>query len=316
MIALAAKKKSLGETISDSVPKTPFQTDSKFFYGVRRQDPAHPKTPKLDHTYIDTNDAIDRVSRIISKGEYPPILIGETGTGKTECLRHIAHEMGIGMLRVNHNIRVEPEDIEGKWVMDGNTPVFARGPLTEALEEGLIYYADEFSSAKPGVLMAYQNVLERNGTVTLISGKGHVEVKRHPNFRFVAAMNPSVYSGSNEMSLATFNRFIAIQFDYPTAPQEKAILSSVFPSIKEETATLLVKFANAVRRRKAKDQNAMYVTSTRDLLKIAHVHLDLELDLNEAVSLVVLNAVKEIDETEFKAVRDLVVPSFPTTTAA
>lgn len=284
------------------------QTNDTHFYGMARRATPDADCPTFTHKYVDTGGKRDVVCRIVGAGLFPALLVGDTGTGKTECLKDIAREIGIGMIRVNHNIRSEPEDILGAWIVDEEgKPTLSRGPLIEALEDGKFYYADELNYAKPGVLMAYQPVLENYGTITLTIGKHKKVVRRHPDFRFVAAMNPLSYAGSNEMSAATFNRFIAVQFDYAPAVAELAILREVYPALNEEAGKILVNMANANRSTRNNDYTVQYIISTRDLIKACHLKLDLGLSWQTSLELVVLNAAREINSEQLPELQTLVM---------
>ncbi|GFE52883.1 ATPase associated with various cellular activities AAA family protein [Babesia ovis] len=107
-----------------------------------------------------------------------------------------------------HNLTKSFSNVLFEWV---------DGPLTSSMEHGDWFLADEISLAEDAVLEKMNSVLELNSTLTIPEAGGSTlrVLHAHPNFRFLATMNPSGDHGKRELSPALLNRFTVIYIPTP-----------------------------------------------------------------------------------------------------
>ncbi len=118
---------------------------------------------------------------------------------------------------------------------------FIKGPLTRAMEEGAILYIEEFNRAPSDVLNALITAIEEGELE--IPRKGMV--RAHPNFRLVAAMNPSDEIATTRIPRALYDRICRIHLTYQNKEEEMAIVE-IKTGEKERS---LIDFAVEVTRR-------------------------------------------------------------------
>lgn len=85
---------------------------------------------------------------------------------------------------------------------------FIPGALVEAIEKGKWVLLDELNLAPGEVLQRLSGLLESVQSSLILSERGDVTpIKRHPNFRIFAAMNPATDVGKKSLAPAVRNRF-------------------------------------------------------------------------------------------------------------
>lgn len=198
----------------------------------------------------------------------PVLLVGETGTGKTSIIRHLAHETNNAFVRVNHNGGTTVEDIIGRYTIDQNGTVWNDGILIKAMKNGYWYLADEINACSPEINFVYHSLLDDDGRVILVE-KGNEVIVPHPNFRFFGGMNPTTeYSGTKEMNKALISRFAVVKVDF-LPPKIEAKVVSTRTGVPIEVAEKMVKVSAEIRASHAK-QTTRFVISTRDLIMWGH----------------------------------------------
>ena len=91
----------------------------------------------------------------------------------------------------------------------------------------------------------------------------------HPDFQLVISYNPGYQSLLKSLKPSTRQRFVALNFGYPTAPVEQAIVEAE-AGVPAATAALLVRLAQALRRLAEHDLEE--TVSTRLLVMAARLH--------------------------------------------
>ena len=92
------------------------------------------------------------------------------------------------------------------------------GPLVQAMKAGDMFLLDEVNLAEDAVLERLNSVLEAGRSITLAekggegseSGAGSERIVAHPDFKFLATMNPGGDFGKRELSPALRSRFTEI----------------------------------------------------------------------------------------------------------
>lgn len=205
------------------------------------------------------------------KNKLPVLMIGETGTGKTSLVRHLAKINGAIFRRINLNGGTTNDELIGKYAPDPVTKGFRwiDGVLVEAMKRGEWLLLDELNASTPEVLFTLHSLLDDDNMIVVAEHEGEI-VKPVEGFRFFGTMNPSAeYSGTKELNRALLSRFpIVMHLDWQNAGTECKIIQHHAKTTSSVLGTTLVKIAQALRRAK-KDGSLSYTCSTRDLIYTA-----------------------------------------------
>lgn len=182
----------------------------------------------------------------------PIYLHGHAGVGKTSLIEQVSALTNRPYTRVQHTANMEEADVEGRWVVNAKGEMeFQNGPLTDAMEQGHVYCADEYDFAPPMVLSVYQAVLEGKPLFIKAANK---KVYPHPNFRFTASGNTNgagdesgLYQGTMMQNAANYERFgIVERVQYMPKKNEVAMLVKK-TTISNGDAEQVVEFATKMR---------------------------------------------------------------------
>lgn len=220
-------------------------------------------------SFEDNKKILEQVAIAISKN-MPVLLVGETGTGKTSLVRHLAFKTQNAFVRVNHNGGTTVEDVVGRWIINntGET-VWVDGILIESMKKGYWFLADEINAAGAEINFVYHSLLDDDGRI-ILAEKGNEVVIPHENFRFFGGMNPPTeYAGTKELNKALLSRFIVCKTDFP-APDVEAKILVDRTGISMDAAEKMVQTAGEIRIMHSKEE-VRYVFSTRDLLMWANM---------------------------------------------
>jgi midasin (ATPase involved in ribosome maturation) len=249
--------------------------------------------------YLDNIENVERIACAINEN-IPVLLVGDTGTGKTSLIRHLAERTGNAFRRVNHTGGTDVSDIKGKILLPDGTTKWIDGVLLDAMRKGHWYLADEINASGAEILFLYHSLLDDDGYIVLDENNGEV-VRPHKNFRFFATMNDRYdYVGTREMNKALLSRFAVIRLDYPTPGIEVQILQTR-TGLNKTVAKRFVNVANDLRRAYA-DNKITLPVSTRDLIqwsKLFNV-------FNEYVNTAEVAIVNKADNTARQSVRDII----------
>ena len=207
--------------------------------------------PDVDNSYVFDASLTKTVVMGLAMN-VPCYLHGHAGVGKTTLFEQVAAHTNQPYVRVQHTANMEEADVEGRWVVNAESQMeFLNGPLTDAMEKGMIYCADEYDFASPMILSVYQAVLEGKPLFIKAANK---KVYPHPNFRFVASGNTNgagdesgLYQGTLMQNAANYERFgIVEKVNYMPQTSEIEMLTSK-TGISKKDATEIVKFATMMR---------------------------------------------------------------------
>jgi len=186
--------------------------------------------PDLKHVPEETNyiedstEYLEQLALGISKN-FPVLMIGPTGCGKTAAFRHLAHVTNNAYRRVQLNGATTPDALLGRWLLREKQTYWVDGVLADAMRNGHWLLLDELNAALPEVLFVLHSVMDDDKCIILDEKDGEV-VHANPNFRCAAAINPwEDYAGTKEMNRALIDRFpIVLNVDYPSKEKEMAIV--------------------------------------------------------------------------------------------
>ncbi len=174
--------------------------------------------------YIDTLKSVDLV---LSTGEVP-LIVGESGIGKTALAKEIAKTNNWSLIVINGNLLKEGE-IGGLPTIDSYTRVNAEGATVEkkttvyAVHNKLREIDEEISRGKT-VLLFIDEINRCEHTVqqelmNIILNREINGYKLHESVKILAAMNPSSKYGSDfdyqvvDMDAAQENRFVWLSME-------------------------------------------------------------------------------------------------------
>jgi MoxR-like ATPase len=236
-----------GLTAKDIADKNGFNlksvqcTMSKLRTGHISSHKATPQTPSVTaaaptkHDYISRNIYGTTDVKLMTeayKNRDNVLIIGETGSGKTHLVRYVAKTMNVPYMRVNMNGGWTPEDFAGQYVPNPNPGLdepkylWQDGRLVEFMKNGGIFVVDEINMAPADILSMLHSVTDDERQIVITQNKGEI-VTAHPNFWFVATMNPD-YEGTKPLNLALKDRFRIIVLGYNDKVEKKLGIDDKF----------------------------------------------------------------------------------------
>jgi len=208
--------------------------------------------------YIPHSDEIDLF--IAAYNEQIPILLkGPTGTGKTRFVEHMAwllstqskgivrkhgKEEGIPLVTVACHEDLTASDLVGRYLIDTDGTRWSDGPLTRAVKVGGICYLDEVVEARKDTTVMIHSLTDHRRTLT-IDKLGQM-IEAADGFLMVISYNPGYQSATKDLKHSTRQRFVAIEFNFPSPEIEKAIILHE-SGCDEDTAEQLAKLGEKVR---------------------------------------------------------------------
>ncbi len=196
----------------------------------------------------------------------PVLLKGPTGCGKTRFVEYMAYKLGrpltiakprtkerltsaerggIPLVTVACHEDLSATDLVGRYLLEGESTRWIDGPLTRAVKSGAICYLDEIVEARKDTTVLIHPLTDHRRLLP-IEKKGQV-IEASGNFMLVISYNPGYQSALKDLKHSTRQRFIAIEFGYPTREAEKEIIereSEVSPEVAWELAKLGEKVRN------------------------------------------------------------------------
>ena len=198
--------------------------------------------------------------------QLPVMLKGPTGCGKTRFVEHVAWRLGRPLITVACHEDMNAADLDGRFLLTPDGTVWQDGPLTLAVRHGAICYLDEIVEARQDTTVVI-HPLGDSRRVLPLDRKGEL-VTAHPDFQLVISYNPGYQSAIKDLKESTKQRFVAIEFAYPDAASEAAIVAHE-AGIDNAAAQQLVQLGERSRRLRGRglDEGA----STRMLVHAARL---------------------------------------------
>mgnify|MGYP002651244320 CR=1 FL=1 len=193
--------------------------------------------------YLPANEEIALFEAAYS-AKLPVMLKGPTGSGKTRFVEHMAHRLGRPLITVACHEDLSATDLVGRFLLEGEETVWHDGPLTAAVRTGAICYLDEVVEARKDTIVIIHPLTDDRRRLP-IEKRGTV-LQAPPEFMLVVSYNPGYQSVLKDMKQSTRQRFVSMEFDYPTPESEIEIVAHE-GGIDRETAADLVKVGQKVR---------------------------------------------------------------------
>lgn len=204
------------------------------------------------------------------------MLVGPTGTGKTDIIIRICKAMNIPCRIYDMGAMIDPlTDLLGSHRLENGTSKFDYAKFVQDIQEPGVILLDELSRAP----QMTNNILfpcldhRRMLPVEIADSNGLREVPVHPDVTFIATANiGSEYSGTGELDAALENRFMTIQVDYLPKSIETEILK-IRTECPSEVSEKICSIANGIRQRYLEGILSKTV-STRETLNCAELYVD------------------------------------------
>ncbi|XP_073848894.1 midasin [Musca autumnalis] len=107
---------------------------------------------------------------------------------------------------------------------------FIPGSLVKCIKNGDWVLLDEINLASAETLECLSTILEPEGSVVLLEKGDFIPVKRHPDFRIFACMNPNTDIGKKDLSVGIRNRFTEFFVDEVSTEADLSLLISDYLS--------------------------------------------------------------------------------------
>ncbi len=187
----------------------------------------------------------------------PVLLKGPTGCGKTRFVEYMAHqlyrkiekpEVAQPLQTVACHEDLSATDLVGRYLLKGDETVWQDGPLTSAVKEGSICYLDEIVEARKDSTVLIHSLTDHR-RILPIEKLGTI-MEAHPDFLLVISYNPGYQNVLKDLKPSTRQRFVAIEFDYPSQEEEARIISHE-SGVDEAAAIQLALLGSKVRNLKS-----------------------------------------------------------------
>lgn len=194
----------------------------------------------------------------------PVLLKGPTGCGKTRFMEYMSWYLQRPIITISCHDDLTASDLVGRYLIKAGQTVWVDGPLTRAVRSGSICYLDEVVEARKDTTVVIHPLCDERRMLP-IEKLGEL-VSAPDEFCLTVSYNPGYQSVLKDLKQSTRQRFVALEFNYPEAEREQAILIKE-TGVDENTAIRLVKLAEMTRNLKGNglDEGA----STRLLVNAA-----------------------------------------------
>ena len=181
--------------------------------------------------YLPLGDEVE-IFRAAYAARLPVLLKGPTGCGKTRFVEYMAWELyrahrtqthiDIPLITVVCNEDLSATDLVGRFLLAGDETIWNDGPLTRAVRTGALCYLDEIVEARKDTTVIVHSVTDHR-RVLPIEKTGEL-VEAHPDFLLVISYNPGYQSITKDLKPSTRQRFVSIEFGYPSVEVEARII--------------------------------------------------------------------------------------------
>ena len=215
--------------------------------------------------YLATADEIAVFEMCHARG-LPVMLKGPTGCGKTRFVQHMAWRLGRPLVTVACHDDLSASDLTGRYLIRGSDTIWLDGPLTQAARVGAICYLDEIIEARSDTIVVIHPLTDDRRILPL--EKTGELLDAAPGFQLVISYNPNYQHGLKDLKPSTRQRFVALEFGFPTMQVEAEIVAHE-GGIDRDVAMALVTLTN--RLRQLGDRGLAEVPSTRLIVATARL---------------------------------------------
>ncbi len=181
------------------------------------------------------------------RNQIPVLLKGPTGCGKSRFMEHMAWRLRRTLVTVACHDDLTASDLVGRYLIVGGETRWVDGPLTQAVRAGGICYLDEIVEARKDTTVVIHPLAD-DRRVLPIEKTGEL-LRASDDFNLTISYNPGYQSVLKDLKQSTRQRFLSLEFDYPEAELEQAIIVHE-SGIDLATADVLVRFGRMTRNLK------------------------------------------------------------------
>src|SRR5690606_23938634 len=167
--------------------------------------------------YLPSGDEV-AVFEMCHRRELAVMLKGPTGCGKTRFVEHMAWRLGRPLVTVACHDDLSASDLTGRYLIRGGETVWQDGPLALAARHGAICYLDEVVEARQDTVVVIHPLTD-DRRILPVDKAGEL-IEAAPGFQLVVSYNPGYQHVLKDLKPSTRQRFVALEFDFPTPPHE------------------------------------------------------------------------------------------------
>lgn len=253
--------------------------------------------------YLPVKNEVELFNTAINNN-LPVMLKGPTGCGKTRFLEYMAHCYNRELITVACHEDLTASDLIGRYLLKGGETVWVDGPLTKAVREGSICYLDEIVEARKDTIVVIHPLTDHRRVLPV--EKREELITASSGFALVVSYNPGYQTILKDLKQSTKQRFVVIEFDYPSADKEAEIVA-IESEVDERLAKILVNVA--VRTRSLKNRGLDEGASTRLIVYTATL-IKQGISMKTAIDSAMLLPLTD-DKIMLKSLREFVDSSLP-----
>lgn len=255
----AGKGEKMFSQVFGFKPKAPFRDFPVRVYEVSEwHEEVRPFIPLADEGFV--FDTLLTVQAVLAVGSGDnTFLYGPKGSGKSSYPQEICARIGMPFIRVGMKEDMESGELLGTNSIVGTEIRWVDGPVTTVASHGGVLCLDEASNITPGAAIALHPLLEENRRLFLNDKIGTIAEKNvtiDPRFRVFLTDNTNLqgditgkYVGTKVQNEAFIDRiFTSLFVGYMAPEKEIAMIQARVPSIPEDIATAMVRFADLIRK--------------------------------------------------------------------
>ena len=226
---------------------------------------SEPSPGSREPYYLPTGDEV-RVFEQCHARDLAVLLKGPTGSGKTRFVEYMAWRLRRPLVTISCHDDLTASDLVGRFLIRHDGTFWQDGPLTRAVREGAICYLDEVVEARQDTVVVLHPLTDYRRLLPI--DKTGERLEAAPGFQLVISYNPGYQRLLKDLKPSTRQRFVALDFDYPSADSEIAIIERE-SGADHATAHALVSLG--ARLRALRDRGLAEVPSTRLLIATARL---------------------------------------------
>ncbi|MBI3950034.1 MAG: CbbQ/NirQ/NorQ/GpvN family protein [Acidobacteria bacterium] len=248
--------------------------------------------------YIPVNHEVELLTAAY-QAKLPVMLKGPTGCGKTRFVEYMAWRLDHPLITVACHEDLSATDLVGRFLLEGEETVWHDGPLTTAVKHGAICYLDEVVEARKDTIVLIHPLTD-DRRILPVEKLGTL-IKAPDEFMLIVSYNPGYQSVLKDLKHSTRQRFVSLEFDYPSPQIETQVLMRE-GNVDESTARDLVKIGEKVRN--LKGHGLEEGVSTRLLVYAAQL-ISNGITPYEACEVAITNTVTDDPEIQ-RSIREIV----------
>jgi len=220
----------------------------------------------VDATYHEVGHEFDTFDSHLESGE-AILLEGPKGCGKSLAIAKWCSIRGIPFITFDCSEETKEGHLMGRLVVRGQETPFHFGMIPKIIKicnhfGNAVIVFEELNALTNQMQKLLNPLLDwRGGTFVEIVGE-HVQIESGKNLLVMATMNPSSYSGVNELNDDLLSRFTKYIWEYPTMTQEKQLVRS--QGVPAAVIKQFLKLAQETRQAEARGDTTHSI-STREL---------------------------------------------------